>query len=42
VARYKIFENPQNNYTERVKEGFNWPVLLFGPLWYLFNGMKLQ
>jgi hypothetical protein len=24
---------------QRNKRGFNWPVLLFGPLWYLFNGM---
>jgi len=39
MARYKVFENPANNYREKVKEGFNWVVLLFGPFWYLFNGM---
>jgi hypothetical protein len=39
MAKYKIYQNPSNNYTEKVKEGFNWVVFFFGPLWYLFNGM---
>ncbi|MDN5362686.1 MAG: hypothetical protein PWP70_1733 [Moorella sp. (in: firmicutes)] len=42
MGRVKIYENPVNNYREKVKEGFNWWVLLFGPLWYLFNGMVGQ
>ncbi|AOQ24764.1 hypothetical protein MTAT_04370 [Moorella thermoacetica] len=39
MGKIKVYENPRNNYREKVKEGFNWWVLLFGPLWYLFNGM---
>ena len=35
----KIYENPQNGYREKVPTGFNIWVLLFGPFWYLFNGM---
>lgn len=38
MARYKVFENPSNRHREKVKDGFNWVVFLFGPLWYLFNG----
>lgn len=32
VGRIKIYENPTNNYREKVKEGFNWWVFFFGPL----------
>lgn len=39
MARYGVYENPLNGYREKVKEGFNWLVLLFGPLWFFFNGM---
>ncbi|WP_053104299.1 DUF2628 domain-containing protein [Neomoorella thermoacetica] len=39
MGRIKIYENPTNNYREKVKEGFNWWVFFFGPLWYLFNGL---
>lgn len=39
MARWKIYENPVNGYRERVKDGFNWVVLFFGPLWYFFNGL---
>lgn len=42
MARFKVYENPANGYQEKVKDGFNWWVLIFGPLWYLFNGMALQ
>lgn len=28
MARVKIFKNPANNYTVKVKEGFNWRVFL--------------
>lgn len=35
----KIYENPQNGYREEIPTGFNVWVLLFGPFWYLFNGM---
>lgn len=38
MAKYKVFENPQNNYREKVKDGINWLVLLFGPFWLLFKG----
>ena len=38
LARYKVYKNPANGYTEKVKDGFNWLVFFFGPLWYLFNG----
>jgi hypothetical protein len=31
VAKWKIYQNPVNGYTEKVKEGFNWVVFLFGP-----------
>ncbi|MGE5626656.1 MAG: DUF2628 domain-containing protein [Solirubrobacterales bacterium] len=39
MAKYKVYKNPANGYTEKVKDGFNWVVLLFGPIWYLFNSM---
>lgn len=39
MAKYKVYKNQANGYTEKVKDGFNWVVFLFGPLWYLFNGM---
>lgn len=42
MARYKVFENPSNKHREKVKDGFNWVVFLFGPLWYLFNGFVGQ
>lgn len=38
MAKYKVYKNPHNNYREKVKDGFNWWVLLFGPFWYLFKG----
>ena len=42
MAKYKVFENPSNGHREKVKDGFNWVVLFFGPIWYLFNGMAAQ
>ena len=39
MARYKVYENPSNGYREKVKDGFNWPVLFLGPIWYFFNSM---
>lgn len=39
MAKWKIYQNPVNGHTEKVKEGFNWVVFLFGPIWYLFNNM---
>ena len=38
MAKYKVYKNPANDHVERVKDGFNWLVLFFGPIWYLFNG----
>jgi hypothetical protein len=42
MARYKVYRNPHNGHTEKVKDGFNWVVLFFGPLWHLFNGLVAQ
>ena len=42
MAKYKIYKNPANGYTEKVKDGFNWLVFFFGPIWYLFNGFVGQ
>lgn len=42
MAKYKVYKNPANGYTEKVKDGFNWPVFFFGPIWYLFNGLVGQ
>jgi len=42
LAKYKVYKNPHNGHTERVKDGFNWVVFFFGPLWYLFNGLVAQ
>jgi hypothetical protein len=39
MKKYKLYENPTNGYTEKIKEGYNWPVMLAGPCWYLYNGM---
>ena len=38
MAKRKVYENPVNGHRETVKDGFNWPVLFLGPLWYFFNG----
>lgn len=27
MARYKVYRNPHNGHTEKVKDGFNWVVL---------------
>lgn len=42
MAKFKIYENPANGHREKVKDGFNWPVLFLGPIWYFFNGMVGQ
>lgn len=42
MAKYKIYENPNTGQQESIKEGFNWLVFLFGPIWYFFNGMVGQ
>lgn len=39
AKRYKVYENTSNGHREKVKDGFNWLVFFFGPLWYLFNSM---
>ncbi|MDD2586358.1 MAG: DUF2628 domain-containing protein [Syntrophomonadaceae bacterium] len=36
-----IYENPKSGERIRVKRGFNWLVLGFGPLWFLFKDMVL-
>ncbi|CFX15485.1 Protein of unknown function DUF2628 [Syntrophomonas zehnderi OL-4] len=38
---FVTYENPRNGKRTRVKRGFNWLVMGFGPLWFLFNGMIL-
>lgn len=35
----KNISKTANGHTEQVKDGFNWVVLLFGPICYLFNNM---
>lgn len=39
---YYVLEHPQNKTRERVPDGFNWWVFLFGPIWYFFNGLVGQ
>jgi len=39
MANFKVYENPTNGHSVKVKDGFNWIVLFFGPIWYLFNNM---
>lgn len=39
MAKYKVFENPNNGHQVEIKDGFNWVILFFGPIWYLLNGM---
>lgn len=39
VLGFITYENPSNGKRVRVKRGFNWLVMGFGPLWFLFNGM---
>ncbi|MDK2821617.1 MAG: hypothetical protein PWP31_1582 [Clostridia bacterium] len=41
MAKVKIYQDPTNKYQKKVGEGFNWWVVIFGPLWYFFNGMYL-
>lgn len=36
---YKVFKHPQTGHIVRVKQGFNWWVFFFGPIWYFFNDM---
>ena len=31
--------HPVNNHPEEIFEGFSWPCLFFGPLWYLAKGV---
>lgn len=31
--------HPLNNHPEEIYEGFSWPCLLFGCMWYLVKGM---
>jgi len=31
--------HPLNNHPEEIYEGFSWPCLLFGFMWYLVKGM---
>lgn len=40
--QFVTYENPRNGKRTRVKRGFNWLVMGFGPLWFLFNGMILS
>jgi hypothetical protein len=42
MAKYRVFGNTANGYKERLRDGFNWPAFLLGPLWYLFNGMVAE
>ncbi len=42
MAKYKIYKNPLNEHTEKVKDGFNWLVFCFGPLWFITNGFATQ
>lgn len=39
MAGWKVYENPKNGRRTRVKDGYNWVVFGFGPIWYLFNGL---
>jgi DNA polymerase III epsilon subunit family exonuclease len=39
MAEYKVFENPANRYREKVKQGFNLPAIIFGPLYYFSIGL---
>jgi hypothetical protein len=39
MAKYKVYVNTVNGHEVHIKNGFNWPVFFFGPIWYLLNGM---
>lgn len=37
-----IYRNPKNGKRVIIKKGFNVFVFIFGPLWFIFNGMPLM
>jgi Na+/pantothenate symporter len=39
MAKYGVYSNPVNNHEVRIKKSFSWATFLFGPVWYLLNGM---
>ena len=39
MAKYIIYEQEGTKKRKKVKEGFRWLCLLFGPLWFFGHGM---
>lgn len=39
MAKYIIYEQEGTRKRKKVKEGFRWMCLLFGPLWFFSHGM---
>ena len=39
MTKFDIFKQKGTGITKEVKQGFSWPCLLFGALWYFFKGM---
>ena len=39
MARYILFEQEGTKKRKRVKDGFRWMCLLFGPFWFFSHGM---
>jgi len=39
LQKIGILYHPINNHPEEIYEGFSWPCLFFGFMWYLVKGM---
>lgn len=42
MGNYKIYENQHTGKKIKVKDGFNWPAFLFGPIYLLFKMMIIR
>lgn len=38
---YIVYQNPKNGRMVKIKRGFNIFAFLFGPVWFIFNGLPL-
>jgi hypothetical protein len=42
LPTFRVYSHPHKAVPVVVKEGFSWPALIFGWLWFLLNGMWLN
>jgi hypothetical protein len=42
MKTYRVYVHPDKLVPVVIKDGFCWPAFIFGPLWFLANGMFLN